>query len=42
MFFKKKEQLHIGDFCPFAITLAKQVQLESSIVVKNPALRPFS
>jgi hypothetical protein len=25
MFFKEKEQLHIGDFCPFAFPLAKQV-----------------
>jgi hypothetical protein len=25
MFFKKKEQLYIGDFCPFALPLAKQV-----------------
>jgi hypothetical protein len=25
MFFKEKEQLHIGDFHPFALPLAKQV-----------------
>jgi hypothetical protein len=25
MFFKEKEQLYIGNFCPFAFPLAKQV-----------------
>jgi hypothetical protein len=25
MFFKEQEQLHIGNFCPFALPLAKQV-----------------
>jgi hypothetical protein len=25
IFFKGKEQLHIGDFCSFALPLAKQV-----------------
>jgi hypothetical protein len=25
MFFKEKEQLHMGDFYPFALPLAKQV-----------------